>query len=459
MQHLKRNNTYRYLIREVLGDGKESESKAYTEGDHLLDGVINGWENEKFGDIVFDENNILAVSFASVYFSPQGGTATVDIFTHGPGEPEIDASCLPDNIFADLKDKKLVITAKKSDKEQEGSIDVKFANLKTSILIEQRSEKNEKIQLSHQTIETFPPVITEPDSSQQIKVTATGKWTAQLYNNPYKIVNGNDTVYHFSFDKENKIHEIKSTQTEGYTTIYLHQTNETDNAIYSFVMFSLDDNPAVSQVLLLTQRTAKVIVSDNYIVFDQEGKVSYPKATGEKFYNIGVKAEPGWQIETREGKDFFVCAPFSTDSLRISAALNETNSMKRAVFRVYAKENKAFYQDITVLQDVHTLSLDPETGFGAISSGGCETKVITVKGTGNWIAVIQTYPEDHPATLVRVDAQTEEAEKESNKQISGIPGDKFKVRFPKVNTPFIAPTTTVTITVDGTSVRKEIELR
>lgn len=459
MQHLKRNNTYRYLIREVLGDGKESESKAYTEGDHLLDGVINGWENEKFGDIVFDENNILAVSFASVYFSPQGGTATVDIFTHGPGEPEIDASCLPDNIFADLKDKKLVITAKKSDKEQEGSIDVKFANLKTSILIEQRSEKNEKIQLSHQTIETFPPVITEPDSSQQIKVTATGKWTAQLYNNPYKIVNGNDTVYHFSFDKENKIHEIKSTQTEGYTTIYLHQTNETDNAIYSFVMFSLDDNPAVSQVLLLTQRTAKVIVSDNYIVFDQEGKVSYPKATGEKFYNIGVKAEPGWQIETREGKDFFVCAPFSTDSLRISAALNETNSMKRAVFRVYAKENKAFYQDITVLQDVHTLSLDPETGFGAISSGGCETKVITVKGTGNWIAVIQTYPEDHPATLVRVDAQTEEAEKESNKQISGIPGDKFKVRFPKVNTPFIAPTATVTITVDGTSVRKEIELR
>lgn len=105
MQHLKRNNTYRYLIREVLGDGKESESKAYTEGDHLLDGVINGWENEKFGDIVFDENNILAVSFASVYFSPQGGTATVDIFTHGPGEPKIDASCLPDNIFADLKDK------------------------------------------------------------------------------------------------------------------------------------------------------------------------------------------------------------------------------------------------------------------------------------------------------------------------------------------------------------------
>ncbi|MCD8042588.1 MAG: hypothetical protein LUH10_05940 [Tannerellaceae bacterium] len=459
MQHLKRNNTYRYLIREVLGDGEDSEFKAYANGNQLIDGTINGWETEKFGDIVFDENNILAVSFAGVYFGPQGGTATVDIFTHGPGEPEIDASRLPDNIFADLKDKKLVITAKKSNSEQEGIIEVKFANLHTSILIEQRSEKNDKIQLSHQTIEAFPPIIADQDSSQRIKVTATGKWTAKLYNNPYKIVNGNDTVYHFSFDKENKLHEIKSTPTEGYTTIYLHQNNETDKAIYSFVMFSLEDNPAVSQVLLLTQRTAKVIVSDNYIVFDQEGYVSYPQITGNTYYSIGIKASPGWEVEVREGKDFFKHCISESDSLYICAKPNETNRTKRAVFRVCAAESKAFFQDITVLQDVHTLSLDPESGFSPISSGGGETKVITVKGTGNWTAVIQTYPEDHPATLIRVDAQTEEAEKESNKQISGIPGDKFKVRFPKVNTPFIVPTATVTITVDGTSVGKTIEFR
>ncbi|MCC8154459.1 MAG: hypothetical protein LIP01_09745, partial [Tannerellaceae bacterium] len=431
MQQLKRNKTYSYVIRKVLGDGTRGDDgreKAYANPDLLIDGDINGWEKEKFGDIVFDSDNILAISFASVYFSPQEGIATVDIFTHGPGELEIGEVYLPANITVKLKDKKLIIDAKESEDEQQGKIQIKFAGLNTWILIEQRKSEESKIQLSHQVIDAFSPFITEPDSSQRIKVTATGDWIAKLYNNPEN---------KFSFDKDdNALDEITVEKPEDYITVYVHNSNTTDKACYSFVMFSLVNNPTVSQVLLLTQPIGKIKLSDHNIAFTPEGKVL--EITSQHYYDIQVELDETfeWDSKVMRGDGFFKYEK-KDNTLRVVAERDSTGQYKQAEVRVYVKGNLDYYETITITQDAHSISVNPETGFATVPPEGGPTKYITVTATGAWTASMQ-----------------ESVTKRHAKLISDASG--FYVDFPRVSGPFIEPKVTVTIAIEGTTVQKKL---
>ncbi|MCD8193196.1 MAG: hypothetical protein LUD74_01325, partial [Tannerellaceae bacterium] len=444
MQQLKRNNIYRFTIRKVLGDGERIAQEAYLHGAPLLDGNINKWEKENFGGIVFDENNILAVSFANIYFRPEGGTATIDIFTQGPGELAI-LDDLPYGMTAETIGNRIFVNAPGSREDREGEITITLGQLRLTVNVQQGGSMQEELLLSRDTIGVFPAAINgeKPLAANPVKVTTKpgNTWTARLYNNP-KNETGRSK---FSFGQTpdgKQILEYKAGNPEELLPVSVNYSNTTREAVYSFIMISLDDNPAVSRVLLLTQRTGEISLSSNFIEFTPGG---YKPGSNPAIHYQDIEVETEydvWRVRPMQGEsDAFTwqllrAAGEESEKksiLRIAATQNETGKDKEITLRIFIEDYKdeSLFEDLRVRQASHHLTLLPHIPEMIVDAAGGYSEWITVNTTGPWTATLNITPNDYKMTLIKENGNISQ---EYGNTIQGASGEKFRIYFPENTT-------------------------
>ncbi|MCC8154700.1 MAG: hypothetical protein LIP01_11120, partial [Tannerellaceae bacterium] len=266
-QQLKRNNAYKLTVTRVKGVGEGSEKDAYNFSKKLIEFQINYWDQENQGNIVYDGDNILAITSSTIVFPPEGGTETMDIFTTGEGTLEIEEDATPNGITAVLENSQLIITASPSNDYKEGYIKFKFGKLQLSMTVRQSGNFEQKLDVSHSTLPVFPN--TAGTVSETVTITSSGTWTAKIYNNSGNI---------FLFDPMDS-DEI----TGGDNTNFQIKTNLTNNNMesrYAFVHITLDENPDISRVIILSQNGSGTIDVklndmnedfDGVIYFDADG--------------------------------------------------------------------------------------------------------------------------------------------------------------------------------------------
>ncbi|MCD8176771.1 MAG: hypothetical protein LUE98_04835 [Tannerellaceae bacterium] len=451
-QQLKRNNLYRININSVLGNGKGTEQDAYEDTDMLISSDLNGWNIDESGIILFDGDNILALPYSRVNFTPGGGTFNLTIFTHGTGTLQITNEFLPDNMTVSLNNNELVINALSSDDDRQGMVEIGFGNLKGTITITQQGDQTEFLELSTTALVNFPPVPGAGQSpGEPVVVEASGKWDATIVcnqPNSFSFAADDDTAATLACEDPDG---------NGQFTIFLHSTNNTENALYGFVMVTLRSNPKISRVLLLTQDAAGGVElsAAGPFNFDPYGKTP----TLNDSYTITVTALQNslvvpWNVKKISGSDKFEVTKDNSSTLTIKAGTdtdnmqNTSGSEQKAVYRIFLEDNESRFQEITIIQSAHALSLTPSGNYGVMPSTGGQGATVTVTSTGPWTA-----------TLAATGSSPWFYIQNSNNKpttVTGNSGDNFAVVFPENIELLVAPTATVTISIDGTNVSREV---
>ncbi|MCD7929972.1 MAG: hypothetical protein LUH15_00580 [Tannerellaceae bacterium] len=242
-QHLKRNNIYRTAITQVSGKGFQTEREAWESQDALLITDINSWMADPGNNVVFDENNILAVPTSVITLPMVGDTRTYNIFTDGEGTLEMATKEIPSQVKVKLEGNKLTIEAPEAADEWGGTLTFSIGNLMASIQIQQANYINKYLTLNYDVEELplfdYPAGIASPE----IEIISSGTWVAEIFGGEY-----------FSFSSSgSRVDKISNDATHTGFTIYTIEENMSEKNRYCFVRVSLMDAPETNQVLVLEQ--------------------------------------------------------------------------------------------------------------------------------------------------------------------------------------------------------------
>ncbi len=439
-QQLKRNNVYKTSINQVWGKGEKTEEEAYQSKELLLDIDINGWVLDNSGNILFDGENILAIPVKYVNLKAEGETVEYNIFTYGTGTLQISNADLPVHISANLKGSELTITAEASSYTHTGYIELQFGSLKATINITQNSRNTDFITLSVASLPFFSAAANA--MSDAIKVNSSGDWKAQIYNGEY-----------FSFRSDELKQDWTGQTTESFN-IFTRSSNTDAAARYSFVLVSLIDNPEVSKVLVLAQRGVGGLTIEpagDYYGFNAFGK---PTSVSGDYYQFKVSAYEGgdgsvpmkWKAEITDGAAYFEIKDLESDKFNVYSTFNNTSAAVGGQLKVYLEDTPSVYKIIELYLAPHTVILNPNTITTKIKPAGGSTSVIEVNSSTTWSATISSsntdaYFDDIPGKTTITGAAT---------------GEGFVITFPKLSTPNVTPSATVTVTVDGTTIQRTI---
>ncbi|MCC8153476.1 MAG: hypothetical protein LIP01_04230 [Tannerellaceae bacterium] len=241
-QQLKRNNIYQTAITQVLGKGFPTEREAYESKDALLITDINGWMADPGNNVVFDDNNILAVPTSVITLPIMGDTRTYNIFTDGEGTLTMTTEEIPSDVKVKLEGNKLQIEAPAASAEWGGILTFAIGNLTTSIQIQQAEHIYNYLTLNFD-VEELPLFDYAAGSvSPEIEVMSTGAWVAEIF--------GGDC---FSFSSSpSRVDKINGEANTGFN-IYTMEANMSKANRYCFVQVSLVDAPEINRVLVLEQ--------------------------------------------------------------------------------------------------------------------------------------------------------------------------------------------------------------
>ncbi|MCD8194012.1 MAG: hypothetical protein LUD74_05605, partial [Tannerellaceae bacterium] len=319
-QKLKRNNVYTSTIREVLGSGYFTEREAYESTEELLSSDINGWTTELGENVVYDDDHILAMPTSVITLAMAGDTRTYNIFTDGEGTLGLDTEGIPSGVSVSLVGNHVKIDAPVSSAEWSGLLTFSLGNLTLSMRVEQREYIKNYLSLNYD-VAGLPAFGYEAgDVSDDIEVTSSGAWVAQIYGDNY-----------FSFSAS----DIRTTLEGGPGTnlnIYTSEENKTSVDRRGFVIFTLKEDPEITRVMVIEQ--AKY---EEYIRFVKEDNKSL-NYTAHTYRGLTLESNAEWEITN-------VLAPnggtmtFTNDNNQV-VALDKSTGTKKLILHVTASTGK-----------------------------------------------------------------------------------------------------------------------
>lgn len=268
-QSLKRNNAYKLTIRGVTGPGYDTEGEAYLGTTNSLIYVINYWDLDDDGLVVYDGTHLLSIPTKTASLSPAGETRELSIFTFGEGVLAIRNQSFTGNgaISASLNGNTLVINAQPlgiGETERTGFVELAFAGLTATINVVQDSSGDKYLNVTTPVASGIPPFESSARyPSGIITIQASGSWTASIHQDGFSFSSVGDQFLLTSAD-------VPGGQFQIYTT----SVNQSINPLEAFVLIKLDEDPDnFNAALLLTQKatgTISVSPAGNILVFNAD---------------------------------------------------------------------------------------------------------------------------------------------------------------------------------------------
>ncbi|MCC8174060.1 MAG: hypothetical protein LIO65_06715 [Odoribacter sp.] len=429
-QQLIRNYAYTFTILNVKGLGENSEEDAYKSTDNLLNVQVNEWNVDGEGNIVFDGDNILAVSTTTIYFNRLGGNREYTVFTAGEGLLYMSDKQIPSGFTAELKGNVLYVTATESEYDKAGYVTLQFGKLTTTIRIIQIGEMDDYLELSHSSLPIFSSVGGET-SDTLVTVTSSGPWTATLYNaqGVFEFGTGGTVLTGDTGDK----FEIQTVA-----------PNNDIEAQFAFVHVTLNSNPQISGIVILTQNGIDgFVINPNVtdLLYDADGGELNPSVD----YEITVTATDNreWIAELYGAHKQYFEIETTANTIQVkSKGINPETFELSAAVRIYLQDNPSFSKDINITQYAHSLVVESTT-FATVNTEGGQTEEIKITATGDWTVTItssgtEAYFNDNTNSTI----------------ITGTADDNgnFRITFPELEEGGVYPEVTLTVTIDGTEI-------
>ncbi|MCD7976371.1 MAG: hypothetical protein LUG51_04155, partial [Tannerellaceae bacterium] len=433
-QQLKRNNAYTFTIVKVLGLGDNSEEDAYRNEDAYLNVQINEWDVDNQGNIIFDGENILAITSTNVTFDRTGGEVPVEIYTAGEGELQLTQQDLPAGFSVNLDKNVLTVTATPSDVDKAGYAVLQFGKLKTTVRINQTGDIGEYLTLSHTSLPTYP----SSPSTGEVVVTATssGPWSAYIYNADGR----------FTFDNGGTTMTGDNMTTFSINTIAQNSDILTE---YAFVLVTLDSDPDLSRVLIISQKgTGDIVLQEAHREVRFSANGDYMTAPEDYTFHVSTQDNQPWDVALYgPHRDYFEYS-INSDSTEVSITAKGVNPDEldmTAQLRIFLKANTGVNTNIDITQEHHSLTVIPET-FAIIPTDGGNSEGITATGTTTWTATLEAYGNEA--------------------YFNNTPGltvfhstkltDVFNVTFAPLLDAGVTPQAIVTVTLDGTDIERQV---
>ncbi len=415
-QDLRRNHVYKLRINSVGTLGTENEYSAWSHSDILLDVSINEWILDDNGMVVTDGVNTMVLPAKLVRLDPHGDAREYSVFTIGSSALTISKKELPEGIEALFDGSLLQVTATalaNGEGERRGSVEISYGSLRGTISFIQSPDQSTYLTLNRYEVPNFHPLGRGGISDNvPFEVTASGPWTAQIYNMGDDADNPG-----FSFSHTGEpITFLHSEQNPLGNSFQVYSTG--DNPSISdvrngFIMISLDSNPVnFSRAVVLAQDPKSGIdltpVMPSPIRFSAAGMpLDASGATPEG--GLAFDINPGrnsngipntWDITPNEGDtEYFDIEKITAGSANrfivrakgtmfpSNAHINLLERTLRASFTITAGSAS---KEFSVMQNAAELSLS--TGSTQVSENGGVIQDVTVNidPALHWIAEIET---------------------------------------------------------------------
>ena len=298
-QNLLRNNAYNIKINSVSGAGAESEYDAWTQSTTQINVTVNEWSLDDNGLILTDGTHTIVIPVKLVRLDPDGDVRQYTITTFGPGSPVISRDQLPGGITAVLSGNLLTVTAEAltGTEDLRGSIEISLGTLRGTISFIQSPANDVFLTLDRYDIPDFLPLGRNGISDNTpLTVTASGAWTATIYNTSEDAYNPGFSFY----PSGDPVTVLKSGSNPFGNLFQMYTTG--DNPVvnelrHGFVIVSLDEDPEnYSRVVVLTQAAKNEIVLTPSLSQLRFSAVGIPQGI------TGATADGGFEISIDPGK-------------------------------------------------------------------------------------------------------------------------------------------------------------
>jgi hypothetical protein len=468
VQNLVRNHVYKIRVNSVTGEGDKNEYDAWSQTETRLKVTINEWNLDEGGLVLTDGVNTLILPTKRVVLDPRGQSWYQTVFTRGSGAlrisqnsfagidgSDVNGNAIPDGIDdvrIFLDNNLLRVEAQPlppSMTERRGTIELSYAGLRGTITFVQAPMESTYLTLDRYDIPDFLPLgRTGISDNNPLEVTASGPWTATIYNT-------SDDTYNpgFSFSSSGDPVTVLRSADNPYRNLFtIYTTGDNtkgSSARHGFAIVTLDEDPENYQrVVVLTQVGSMGIA----LAPDQPentplrfsglgvplGIANGNKATGFNF-TVDVGRDNGvpraWMAQV-DNDDFIVEYNSMTNQLRI--AVNSDNAAKgnnltsapitgTVTIRVI---NSNLERTIRLSQATIGLSLTAR-GTEVPKAGGMIDGVgVNIDANLKWGARIKTNDSAHPGYLKDADSHGELRNQSSTaKLVAGFP----KIHYPLVN--------------------------
>ena len=470
-QVIRANNVYRLTIRSVSGAGYDTEQFAYEGAERQFDYVINYWDLDDHGLIVQNGNSILSVPVKTINIKPEGEIITLPVFTFNNvgGAPPLFIKSQSYNpstgdIGAYLNGNDLIVEAAPlalSETERTGQITLFYGGLEATVNVIQTKfdEMYLKVHLPAGGLPSLSSFAGFP--SEQIRVEASGAWTARLY------MDG------FSFSAAQPLTTLSSSDIVNVSNnnfhVYTRDNNNETSIREGFVIVSLDQHQEkFSSVFRVVQNMGSVIsvspnLSSHAFASISPASVQFAVFPGEENSLIN---EWDWVILQKGFSDHRARFTADTTSSRVNQARNvitvqatgnNTSDVNyEAILRIFQKAAPSNYVEINLTQKMLELRLIPSSLPPVPVTGGKSAAIeVETAPTLRWSATIITTCGaasdgrnlvNHAAVLITESGNT------VNPGATYPASEKFYVAFPKIyypNREIPNITATVTVTVEG----------
>lgn len=465
-QYLLRNNVYQVTISAVNKTGAGSEEDAYRDGEMNLDTSINSWDRDEDGLIMRDGDNLMALPTKRAVFGPEAEERLYYVYTLGEGILEMSHLSMPSGMNAWLggkgNDLYVSVTSYSAD-ERKGAIELRFAGMKAVMEIIQNGREKKILQLSYTNLPTWPAGTANVNAinGKPIIVESSGPWTAEIYN-------GN-----FSFDNNSTNITLQGNNGDGIYSVFNTSVNGNPENRHSFILVTLDADPDnYRNALVLTQLGIggfTINPSTTHVNFNADGSLTAKSDNFNEFEVFPGNPTDTWTVSITDNQENptteFAYEYLSGNvqgnqvegpgSFRVTSPGHNYDEDKEGILTV--THNGVNQKKIYLFKDSYDLKLSYY--YLTLPAEGGTTQAVTVTSnmTGaKWSASISSNLGSEKGLIpYLVD--------ENNNHVSSLTsldaGKSFKVYMPGINqhlTPQEKPKTTVTVSLDGSTLTKEL---
>ncbi len=489
-QILSANNVYRLTIRGVIA-GSATVEDAYNAAESGLDYVINYWDMSDYGLIVQDGNSILSIPTKTIVIDEEGGDPEFQIFTFNNSGTDSKLTIKAQNydpsdgsISATLTDNTLSVHAiplNEDEMQRTGAIELSYAGLKATVYVVQNRGEGAylRIHLPVEKIRSLAPYAGM--ATGDLRVEASGPWTAQLYM-------PDDG---FTFDPE-QVYPNTATTTilssnelvvDNRFKVYTWSANDAPTSRNCFVLVTLDSDPEnYAAVVQLAQSPAggiSLVPNISSVTFNGMGTgLAVIAGNTTATFNVHPSMEEDsnggeqiakWEYEilpvsvNNDDSDMFTITGENHDpndnaanTITVGAiGQNLSGRPYTAILRLYLTLDHSTYTDLKLVQQPLNISLSPGILPAVGITGGLSGAISVVADASlKWTAklVDTSGASSDNRSLVHHEITLED--QNGNLIVEGVEypmTTKMRVRFPKVYYPNrdIPISATITVSVEG----------
>ncbi|MCD8260203.1 MAG: hypothetical protein LUD15_00810 [Bacteroides sp.] len=340
---------------------------------------------------------------------------------------------LPTGFTAELNGNLLKVTATPSEVDKAGYVELQFGRLSVLVNITQSGEKELFLELSHQTLPMFTGEGTEV--SEAITVTSSGPWTAKIYNDLSTFEFGTGGL------------DLTGNNLTQFTIKTIQDNQDIDNR-YAFVLVTLDEDPDIARVVLVSQNGLGQLDLDpeGDLRFTADGAtIDDPTYPDKYVITVDTENHREWNYSLYGLNPSYFTVTRVGETLEITTnGTNPEDAELTMQVRVYLEDNPTIRQEFIVTQLKDELTLNPAT-VGVVPTEGGTSDAVTITATGNWTATITST--GNTATFYSNGSTT----------LAGTAaGGEFRVVFPELTQGNIYPQATITVRLDGTNIVRTI---